>query len=199
MYEISQKVIDNHTNVRYNIVMITEIKNNGTVIIANTVFVVKVKSSIYRKCFQKAEKMKKSNKNGGKKQLPDFDIKIKRLILDLQKKIWSGDETVCEKICGGECYEHDELGCFKIILGWYENEKLPEFRIEKDFTESICWDCSRSGKDCSWLADFTPVKGWDAVRSEYPVRSGCKTEMKDSYLVLSCPLFKINKKTDQIL
>ena len=46
MYEISRNVIDNHTNVRYNIGMITKITNNNIIIIANTVFVVKAKLSI---------------------------------------------------------------------------------------------------------------------------------------------------------
>lgn len=49
-------------------------------------------------------------------------------------------------------------------------------------TDSLCWSCGNSFKDCSWFNDFVPVEGWDAKRY--------RIENNDySYVIKSCPKF----------
>ena len=59
----------------------------------------------------------------------------------------------------------------------------------QDTPKSLCWDCAnvtQSGK-CPWADNFDPVPGWNAkptkIYGAYPM---------DSYVVLSCPIFKRN-------
>lgn len=49
------------------------------------------------------------------------------------------------------------------------------------YKQTLCWDCTNATGACSWSANFTPVKGWDAERIVKP--EGV------TYQVNACPLF----------
>lgn len=53
--------------------------------------------------------------------------------------------------------------------------------------QSLCWSCARFCGNCSWSADFKPVKGWEAKPTI--IRSDGMDET-ESYHVINCPLFK---------
>ncbi|MBR5874830.1 MAG: hypothetical protein IKY90_08890 [Oscillospiraceae bacterium] len=54
---------------------------------------------------------------------------------------------------------------------------------------TICWNCKNALGKCSWSKSFTPVKGWNAVRTEIN-QNGVGSVGVESYLVKDCPLFK---------
>ena len=59
--------------------------------------------------------------------------------------------------------------------------------------QSLCWDCVKDGRECSWMRDFEPVPGWDAeetliMASYLPTKS---------FLVKGCPLFEPYVKEDK--
>ena len=52
--------------------------------------------------------------------------------------------------------------------------------------QTICWNCKNAvGGGCSWFTDYTPVEGWEAVKTE--LRGGYYDY--ESYLVQHCPEF----------
>lgn len=55
---------------------------------------------------------------------------------------------------------------------------------------TLCWSCKCSGKECSWLKDFTPVKGWKAKKFNYTLDDD---SIVDSYIVIKCPLYRKEK------
>lgn len=51
---------------------------------------------------------------------------------------------------------------------------------------SICWNCARaSDSSCSWSRNFTPVKGWKAVKCNLDIQYSDTI----SYNVITCPEF----------
>lgn len=62
----------------------------------------------------------------------------------------------------------------------------------KKYVYSLCWSCinavPNSHHGCSWSRKFEPVEGWEA---QYDI-------LKDSYKVLSCPLFLDEKEHEYI-
>lgn len=55
-------------------------------------------------------------------------------------------------------------------------------RNEKGST--LCWDCAKAVKKCSWSRAFKPVKGWEATPSRLKIGNG---KTVDSYIVHKCP------------
>ena len=55
--------------------------------------------------------------------------------------------------------------------------------------ETICWECSNATGFCSWSREHKPVKGWEAIPTEYS--EGRKTVQ--SFIVQKCPLFSCDK------
>jgi len=53
------------------------------------------------------------------------------------------------------------------------------------YGQSKCWNCERNANECSWLEDFTPVKGWSAFVGKSPYGSQGKVT-----IVYDCPNFK---------
>lgn len=56
--------------------------------------------------------------------------------------------------------------------------------------ETLCWDCQRAIGGCSWAHRGKPVEGWKAEPTIIHESDGDF----DSYLVVSCPKFKPDKK-----
>lgn len=58
---------------------------------------------------------------------------------------------------------------------------------------TICWDCKKAIKGCSWSKSFVPVRGWDATKTMLFASSGRREKKKfrhvESYIVSSCPEF----------
>ena len=94
------------------------------------------------------------------------------------KKIYA--HVVCD--CGNEkdirvLYLHQgtkSCGCL------YQKNRYPG--------QTLCWSCTRT--DCSWMQNFKPVDGWEAVKTVY---KGV-FELLDSYIVKKCPLYNENTR-----
>lgn len=63
---------------------------------------------------------------------------------------------------------------------------------------TLCWRCKKAVGRCSWTeldsskkVRFEPVPGWVAVKS-----LGILGRKSDSYLVLSCPEFEVDERTE---
>jgi len=57
--------------------------------------------------------------------------------------------------------------------------------MNTDWEESRCFTCSRTGDECTWVNDFTPVKGWKAKVGKSPYGSkGNVTNVRE------CPNYK---------
>ena len=52
---------------------------------------------------------------------------------------------------------------------------------------TLCWRCAKNTGLCSWSEDFTPVKGWRAIKQMIKNASG---ELIESYHVIYCPKFE---------
>lgn len=59
------------------------------------------------------------------------------------------------------------------------------------FTRSTqkCWDCARTGKDCSWLRNFEPIPGWKAKKVPWIAYKGAEKKKETTYAIIDCPLF----------
>ena len=62
--------------------------------------------------------------------------------------------------------------------------------------ETLCVSCDHADKGmlsrCPWAAEFQPVNGWDAIKTQRGVDESHKAKGKDldtSYHVISCPLY----------
>lgn len=68
-------------------------------------------------------------------------------------------------------------------------------------TQTICWLCRKAAGHCCWSAAdhtkdgrpirFEPVPGWTAIRTP-----GMKGRKSESYLVISCPEFEPDERSD---
>lgn len=134
-------------------------------------------------------------------------LKIKREYKKNIKAVCSCDcgnikEIQLEKVVSGST---KSCGCLK-----KEQDAVRRFGYyDPKVTDTLCWECSRSGNECSWLRDFTPVKGWKATRYDYITiykktmknvkRTGKGYCITDSYIVEECPLFVKRKKREEKL
>ena len=62
--------------------------------------------------------------------------------------------------------------------------------------ETLCVSCDHADKGmlsrCPWAAEFRPVKGWNAIKTQRSVDEDHKVKGKDfdvSYCVIECPLY----------
>ena len=82
--------------------------------------------------------------------------------------------------------------CGKIFSTSFKNQKYCCKSCARLSNElgTLCWSCDNY--HCSWLRDFTPVKGWVAKSRPYILRHG---EKKTTYRVSQCPEYiKVVKK-----
>lgn len=66
---------------------------------------------------------------------------------------------------------------------------------------TICWRCKNAINGCPWSRNFRPVKDWIAIPTK--IKSSFidgRQKLVDSYIVVSCPLFKTedNEKIEAI-
>lgn len=55
---------------------------------------------------------------------------------------------------------------------------------------TICWDCKRAVLGCSWSKSYTPVPGWNAIKTQIAAYDKDRKIYYESYKVLECPLFE---------
>lgn len=55
---------------------------------------------------------------------------------------------------------------------------------------TICWDCKRAVMGCSWSKRYTPVPGWNAIKTQIAVNDKGRQRYCESYKVIECPLFE---------
>lgn len=55
---------------------------------------------------------------------------------------------------------------------------------------TICWDCKRAVLGCSWSKSYTPVRGWNAIKTKIEINNNGIRKYIDSYKVIECPLFE---------
>ena len=66
-----------------------------------------------------------------------------------------------------------------------EHECIPSTETIRENTDTLCWQCKKSGGLCSWSHDATPVKGWTAIQT---YRNGINDDC--GYTVVKCPEFE---------
>ena len=59
---------------------------------------------------------------------------------------------------------------------------------------TLCWNCEKACKKCSWSKNFIPVPGWKAIPTK--ISCGYKYKKKDPHIVDSfdvyeCPEFEL--------
>lgn len=65
--------------------------------------------------------------------------------------------------------------------------------------QTLCWNCEKACRGCSWSRDFIPVKGWKAkptklyVRQETLASGKKKKYYTESFHVKECPEFELMK------
>ena len=52
---------------------------------------------------------------------------------------------------------------------------------------TICWNCSKACRGCSWSRNFQPVDGWQATPTKVYQANG---KTLDSFIVHNCPQFE---------
>ena len=74
------------------------------------------------------------------------------------------------------------------------------WEVVRKYTESAkgsaqqpCWECEHAVPDsegtrgCPWSRSFSPVPGWDAIKTQ---PEGSADEKDASYKIIRCPMFK---------
>lgn len=56
----------------------------------------------------------------------------------------------------------------------------------KPISDTICWDCKKSGGRCSWSASHIPVEGWEAKETWIKLPE----KVLPSFCVIRCPEFE---------
>ena len=58
--------------------------------------------------------------------------------------------------------------------------------------EQLCWSCKHAtdGRKCPWAAEFRPVPGWKATRSQINTSNGNGAYEYMTYSITECPLFE---------
>ena len=63
---------------------------------------------------------------------------------------------------------------------------------------TLCWDCAKAVKGCSWSRDFEPVPGWKAVPTKiYGKARSDDNRRIDSFAVYECPEFVPDERCEK--
>ena len=81
-------------------------------------------------------------------------------------------------------------------------QKLRRIKKGERDPQTLCWRCQKATGHCSWSGidardldkpvKFQPVSGWDAIKT----RLECGRRDTSSYLVLACPEFVPDERTE---
>lgn len=100
----------------------------------------------------------------------------------------------------GEVVERVPSRLYKVACPACENclnEKrraaLKRSRRAVQQAETLCWRCDNAYGGCAWSRSFEPVKGWEAIPHVLKMH-GPRGEGAESFLVISCPQFKLDER-----
>lgn len=118
-------------------------------------------------------------------------------VLEIKRKYGKDTLAVCRCDCGNifDARLYNILSGNTKSCGCVRKDTASEtgkkYKFPADsISETLCWDCVCAANECPWMRNFTPVKGWVAVRYDYPKRNSYGgLSFVDSYVVKKCPLF----------